>query len=662
MKRAAIFLKPDVRQSQAAMIGLAILAGIDYYAVAWTALILLAWVAWVVWPRLASGVPFVHGYLPAVAGFWLVWLVAHVWISDTPYLSWFYAWTLAGLPIALLAWQFVREPEGTWRWIERGLWAGATIGAIQGIWQIASGESVRAHGPLVDPNAYAGALNLIFFPLAAAFLARDDSRKSHRGVWIQAGILFLLALAFFSANSRGGMIAWLMGLCVLLFALRKRPGFWFRAMLLLTMWAVAAGIMYLYTAYNLLQVASFQDESVSARVYLWRSSWMMIQANPWLGTGLGTWSLHYPAFRDHREWSTAGYYAHNDYLQLLAETGPLTLVILFSFLMLVVHKLWKLARQAEGGQADAEAIGLLVGVLAVATHAFVNFIFYHAFISILCGLYVGRSLQLCNGMSGVRLRIIPVATALSRKMIIGTVFFVLVLQLLLHEAARLLNCDHPVISAIHRIYPSFTELEAARFIHAMRPQEPIPRNIVLRYMSESIADAALLGPDMPKAVLIESIEAYSHARKSAVNRTQLGAEQAMLLIRHRGLLPTGEALQRAEEVVFQTLKLDPRHAESILALAEIQFARGETVKGLNILVQAIPHIFSMRDRRLLEVVYLQRLLAPAKYPALDSLEKKLRQMPSVVFGSESSDAVFFAKAEKTMYEVLRQSGRMEQVP
>lgn len=661
MKSISLFLKPGAPQWQAALVGLAILAGIDYYGVAWTALLLLAWAAWVIWPRLGSGVPVAGGPLPAVAGIWLAWLVALAWLSDTPYLSWFYAWTLAGLPIALLAWQLVREPDATWRWIEKGLWAGATVGAVQGIWQVVSGESPRAHGPLIDPNAYAGALNLIFFPLAAAFLARDGDRESRGLAWLQGGILMLLALAFFSANSRGGMIAWLLGMGVLLYALRGRPRFRSRAALLLGMWAVAAGVMYAQTAYNLAQVASFQDESVSAREYLWRSTWMMIQASPWLGTGLGTWSLHYPVYRDQREWSTTGYYAHNDYLQLLAEGGPLTLAILLAFLALVAYRLWRVVRQAEATATGAEATGLLVGVLVVAAHAFVNFIFYHAFISILCGLYVGRAIQLGQGGGDGRVRIVAVATVLSRKLVIGTVLLVLALQLLLHEAARLLNCNHPVISAIHRVHPAFTEYEVARFIHAVRPQEPIPRNIVLQYMAEGIGEAALLGPEMPRAVLNETLEAYDQARKSAVNRTQLGAEEAMLLIRYRRLLPEGEALRRAEEIAFQTLKLDPRHAESILALAEVRFARNDTAQGLNMLAQTIPHIFSMRDRRLLEVVYVQRLLAPARYPALEALEKALRKMPSIgVRGG--SDAAFFDRVEKSMQDALRQAGRLQQVP
>ncbi|MBD3813159.1 MAG: O-antigen ligase family protein [Betaproteobacteria bacterium] len=660
MTEAYLSTKPGDARVHTVLAGLSILAGINYFGVAWTGLLLLMWVVWAIWPGLKSGMPAVAGALPAVAAIWLAWLIALVWISDTPYLSWFYCWTLAGLPVALLVWQFVQTPDEAWRWIRYGLWVGAVILSVQGIWQVLSGTAPRAHGPLIDPNAYAGTLNLVFFPLAAWFFARDWSYTPRWATVLKGGVLFGVALAFFSANSRGGGIAWLLGMAALLFAMRGRPNYRLKMILLLGIWGVAFLVMYSLIKYSLVQVASMQDESVSARWFLWKSTWLMIRANSWLGTGLGTWSLHYPAFRDAREWGTTGYYAHNDYLQLLAEGGPVTLLILLALLALAAHLLWRLVRAQDTRAESTEAAGLLIGVLAVAAHAFVNFIFYHAFICILCGLFIGRALQITGRRAVSQVRLVPVATPFTRKLLVGTAVFVAAIQLLLHETARLLNCNHPVIAAIHRVYPPFTEYEVARFIHAVRPQEPIPRTIVLQYMAEGIDEAALLGPGGPLAVLNETLEAYEQARKSAPNRTQLGAEEAMLLINHRKLLPNGEALRRAEDVAFETLKLDPRHAEAILALAEVQFMRNHTAAGLQILAQAIPHLFSIRDRKLLEVVYVRHLVAPARYPQLDEIERVLRKTPSVSVGGTPADtAALNEKAEAVMRDVLRQAGRLK---
>src|SRR5512143_2403911 len=116
MTPASLSIRPGAARVHAVFAGLAILAGINYFGVGWTGLALLAWAVWTIWPSLKDGVPLVLGALPAVAALWLAWLVMLVWLSDTPYLSGFYCWTLAGLPIALLVWQFVRAPDEAWPW------------------------------------------------------------------------------------------------------------------------------------------------------------------------------------------------------------------------------------------------------------------------------------------------------------------------------------------------------------------------------------------------------------------------------------------------------------------------------------------------------------------------------------------------------------------
>ena len=76
----------------------------------------------------------------------------------------------------------------------------------------------------------------------------------------------------------------------------------------------------------------------------------MIGEHPLLGTGLGTWSYILCAFPPRSEWSTTGYYAHNDYLQLAAEGGLLTLVLLFAGLILIAGLFLRLARQGRMSQ------------------------------------------------------------------------------------------------------------------------------------------------------------------------------------------------------------------------------------------------------------------------------------------------------------------------
>ena len=657
MKNISTHCKPSSALMHVSVIIFAILVGINYFGVAMTGGALVLWTTLAFWPKLKQGIPYLPGWVTTWALLWLVWLVVLVWISNTPYISWFYFWTLSGLPIALLAWQALEQPDAVWAWLRKALWLGAVVFSIWGIWQVLNGEA-RAHGPLIDPNAYSGALNLLWFPLAARFMALDLRQSSRLSIFAKLAVLLLLGLAFFAANSRGAMLSWFLITPLLLWFNRRSLQFKGKVALLIGLWVLAFGVMQMVTSYTLTEAAAaaLKDDTVSARWLLWQSTWPMIQAHPWLGTGLGTWSLYYPAFRDGREWGTAGYYAHNDYLQFAAEGGFITLVLFLVGIASFVSLLRRLAKLRDKQPAQIEAIGLLLGGAAVSLHAFVNFIFYHAFINILVGLFIGRAWQVLVGEKRLCILIVPTISSGSRKLLAGLLIAIAGGQLLLHGAAGLLNCNHPTINALHRVYPAISEFEIAKLIHAIRPTEPIPQNLILRYMAQGVDEAGLFGKDTQHEVLQETVAAYDAAREHMSNRTQLGAEEAMLLIEHRKLLPGDEALQRAARIALETLKLDPRHAESIIALADTQFAAGNKAAGLNILAQAVPHIFRIRDRRLLEVVYVQHWIAPTIDPKLNKMELALRKvMPYTIDGNSGEDPQLYDQVDAYLHEVMKRS-------
>ncbi len=309
----------------------------------------------------------------------------------------------------------------------------------------------------------------------------------------------------------------------------------------------------------------------------------MIGAHPLLGTGLGTWSEVYARFRPDQEWSTLGFYAHNDYLQLAAEGGLVAVALFVAGLALMAGLLWRLGRAKPTEPDRIEAAGLLVAAMAVSLHAVVNFIFYYAFISILVGVFVGRAWQVYKGKG--RMAIVPIA-GLSpefRKLLAVVLVLVAVVPMLTHQAASLLNRDHPVVTALERAVPSLNEYKLAQAIHFVSPNEPIPQNIILKGMKQTIQQAQSFGAPIQRAVLSETLEAYDDIIPGATFRSNALADEAMLLIKYKDLLPAGEAIARARKVALESLKLDPRHAESILALAQTQFAVGNGPAGIRIL-------------------------------------------------------------------------------
>lgn len=79
------------------------------------------------------------------------------------------------------------------------------------------------------------------------------------------------------------------------------------------------------------RLASLGDPGAagSSRWPIWRATWALIQEAPWLGHGPGTFFQAYAAYRLPTD-GTAGFFAHNDYLQYLAERGLPGLLLLLA--------------------------------------------------------------------------------------------------------------------------------------------------------------------------------------------------------------------------------------------------------------------------------------------------------------------------------------------
>ena len=645
----------------ASLITLSVMAGMYYFGVALTGELLLVWTALAAWPLLRQGMPTLPGSVPIWAFAWLGCLALVAWHTAIPYASWFVFWTLAGLPLGILVWQLQAEPDRVWGWLRLFLWVGAAIFALWGVGQIIAGTDARAHGPLVDPNGYAGAINLFWFALAARFLTVESSALPRWQFLAMLGILTLLALAFFGAASRGATLAWFISIPFLLWLVRLRPDFKRKTSILLLTWLLGFGLMQALSAYHLLnysaQAFTGADSSVNARLLIWQATLSMIQQHPLLGTGLGTWLYIYPRFRPDEEWGTTGFYAHNDYLQLAAEGGLVALTLFLVGLGLMAALLRRLNKTTSANEADKiEAASLLVGVMAVSVHAIVNFIFYYAFISILAGVFIGRAWQIYKGRQRLVVIGLPVISIELRKLLMGLAMVVAGVPLLLHQAAGLLNCDHPFVNALQRVSPAVNEYQLAKAINFLRPNEPIPQNIILKTLAQTVDQASSFGEPIQRAVLTETLEAYDSMTEQATMRTRMLADEAMLLVEYRTLLPEGQAITRAKQLALASLKLDPRHAESIIALAETQFAQGNKASGLNILAKALPHVFRIRDQRLLEVAYVKYDLAPTRTAELDDMDRDLRKIsPYTVDGKGGDDPVLYAHVAQRLAEITRKA-------
>jgi O-antigen ligase len=175
-------------------------------------------------------------------------------------------------------------------------------------------------GPYVNRNHFAGFAELII-PIALVPLVLGKVRSERR--FAVAVFALLPIVALFLSASRGGIVSFVaeMGILALLLALRRAGGRHVLAggvvlllAFLLVSWLGVRQILERFSSMQSLEV------SVGKRAAMRHDSWRIFRDHPWTGTGLGTLPIVFPAYESLYDGKIVNH-AHNDYLEMLADTG-----------------------------------------------------------------------------------------------------------------------------------------------------------------------------------------------------------------------------------------------------------------------------------------------------------------------------------------------------
>lgn len=214
---------------------------------------------------------------------------------------------------------------------------------------------IRTHwvfGRFIGPNQLAGFLALLL-PIVAGSL-KDSREYRLRGAILALG---LLALAF--TASKGGALALFCGAATMaaLAATRTRGR---TVAVSIGAGAVALGVGLLL--WSPLLSSLERSHSVHVRAAYWRATGKIAASAPMLGVGLDNWQDHY--FQKKSDVPQESTKAHNDYLQILSETGVFGLLGLLAILGLGLRK--GLRREAVADPAIEPPPPLLIsGLVAV---------------------------------------------------------------------------------------------------------------------------------------------------------------------------------------------------------------------------------------------------------------------------------------------------------
>ena len=250
----------------------------------------------------------------------------------------------------------------------------APNGKLYWIWPLEQGGAI--YGPYVNHNHYAGLMEMLTpFPLV---LAATHFTKGSRKVAV-AGIAALMAGSIFLSGSRGGMAAFVAQMVVLgVLLVRKREGSWKQPLMLGAFLALV--IVFLVWLGNneltrrLISIHSEAREEINGgvRLSIDRDCLRMLLKRPFLGWGLGTFPIVYPEFRSFYTTFFVNQ-AHNDYLQLMVETGLAGFSIAVWFLVLVFRQAAGKLKNWTETTNGAMTMAALLGCVGILVHSLLDF-------------------------------------------------------------------------------------------------------------------------------------------------------------------------------------------------------------------------------------------------------------------------------------------------
>lgn len=584
------------------LLGGAFICGFYVEWAALTAGLVLIWAAPIWLTRI--GHPISGDYYDALALAWLCWLVLSLTWSIASDYSQVIVYSLALLPAAFLTWRRWTHAEQAWPWLRGFLWLLALALSLWGILGDPAANFVsKPDGPYIDPNVYAANLNLLWLPLSAYFLIAPPSRPR----WLDAGMLLVLgltALAFFMSASRGAGLAALILFPLVFWQARKRLGFAERTFKWGVVTSLGYAINYWGMEYDLgVRLAETVRSGDSARLLLWQSTWDMIQQHPWLGTGLGSFRLLYPQFRNPLESGSGGYWSHNDYLQIWQEGGLISLLLILTIAFLLARLTWHELRKDDA--ASGERLGLMAGCLAIFIHAGVNFLLYFPIINLLIGLYWARAMELPGFQTAHKSWLLPVRPAVLRLTawtVILASGYLLTTSALIQSSVFFTQTGNTLLT---RLLPDVPHVAIAHGLSILRPNLSQPHLTMARLFDARLASDGTGNRELDAKLFKEADTQFEEARKALPCLLPLGVFHMDFLLRQGHFSADEDIAGKTIRIARENLACNPRHGLSHAYLALAQHASGDVMGARQSLREAYGQVIYMIEQSLLIAAWLE---------------------------------------------------------
>ncbi|ASQ46465.1 O-antigen ligase family protein [Legionella clemsonensis] len=320
---------------------------------------------------------------------WLLWIslpFSFGWVSNTALFGFFQCspWV-----IVFFIFDLSSSTKRLWSVLSQVLWLLSLSCAVLALFQFFILHEMPC-GFFASKNTAAAFLMVTLLILIGEFLnpTRNETAKLLHSFYLPFLRLsiFIIALAMFAALSRGVIISFACGFAIELILLRhavsKKHLFELLILLLLT----CTILLLLAQPAIAHRLALLQREK--SRLVLWQGAWHLWQNTPWYGRGIFNFMHYYPAFSLPGDGSVLQY-AHNDFLQLLIETGIPGGLILLGITGVSGLSFWRYLQQQNFNQEQITSVACFAAAMSMAFHSVVDFNFYVLIMNLLLGCFLG---------------------------------------------------------------------------------------------------------------------------------------------------------------------------------------------------------------------------------------------------------------------------------
>ena len=239
----------------------------------------------------------------------------------------------------------------------------------------------RAIGTFINRNHFATwlamSLPIVLLRTSGAFTFQTNTRTSHPGYWqVWWGFaVVLITAALLASASRAGSSAALLVTVTTLCVIATRNMLGKRRVILLAI-VLTLALLVSETIVPRFALAFSDDalrESSAGRATMYVRAFDATKQLFPVGSGLGSFSIAFQRFQPAELGSLFIEHAHNDYIQLLFETGAAGVLILAVFVVAAVATAIRLFAHRDDFQPIAPAMGCFLGAAAFAFHSLFDF-------------------------------------------------------------------------------------------------------------------------------------------------------------------------------------------------------------------------------------------------------------------------------------------------